>query len=171
MQSFAELPFPTIASIEGVALGGGLELALACDIRIAGENALLGLPETALAIIPGAGGTQRLPRLVGLAKAKELIFTSARLNAKEALSIGLVNHCVPSGEAFAKALEIAAKIAVNGPIALRMAKKAIDQGIEEGMENALLEEGRCYGQLVHSNDRKEGLNAFVEKRKPVYKGN
>lgn len=124
----AGLPFPTIAAIEGVALGGGLELALACDIRIAGSGALLGLPETALAIIPGAGGTQRLPRVVGIMKAKELIFTAARLSSSEALQIGLVNRAVDAGSAYATAIDMAKKMAENGPIAMQMAKRAIDLG-------------------------------------------
>ena len=166
----AQLPMPTIAAIDGVALGGGLELALACDIRVAHEQALLGLPETALAIIPGAGGTQRLPRVVGVAKAKELIFTGARLSAKQSEQIGLVSEVVEGRPASARALEIAATIAEKGPVALRMAKKAIDEGISLDLSEALTVEGQCYGGVVYTEDRIEGLKSFTEKRKPIYKG-
>ncbi|CAI0417632.1 unnamed protein product [Linum tenue] len=170
------LRVPTIAVIEGAALGGGLEMALACDLRICGENAVLGLPETGLAIIPGAGGTQRLPRLVGKAVAKELIFTGRRIEAKEAMSIGLANYAVPAGEARPKALEIAREInskarkICQGPIAIRMAKKAINDGIEVDLQAALDLEEECYEQLLNTNDRLEGLAAFAEKRKPMYRG-
>ncbi|KAL9681089.1 hypothetical protein QQ045_012870 [Rhodiola kirilowii] len=169
--SFLEaLQVPTIAVIEGAALGGGLEMALSCDLRICGENAILGLPETGLAIIPGAGGTQRLPRLVGKSTAKELIFTGRRVTGKEALTLGLVNYCTPSGEAHSKALEIARNINEKGPLALRMAKRAINKGLEVDMESALELEEDCYEQLLNTKDRLEGLAAFAEKRKPVYKG-
>ncbi|CAM8933753.1 unnamed protein product [Rhodiola kirilowii] len=169
--SFLEaLQVPTIAVIEGAALGGGLEMALSCDLRICGENAILGLPETGLAIIPGAGGTQRLPRLVGKSTAKELIFTGRRVTGKEALTLGLVNYCTPSGEAHSKALEIARNMNEKGPLALRMAKRAINKGLEVDMESALELEEDCYEQLLNTKDRLEGLAAFAEKRKPVYKG-
>ncbi|KAK9274606.1 hypothetical protein L1049_021856 [Liquidambar formosana] len=169
--SFLEaLHIPTIAVIEGAALGGGLEMALSCDLRICGEDAVLGLPETGLAIIPGAGGTQRLPRLVGKSVAKELIFTGRKINGRDALSMGLVNHCVPAGEAHSKALEIARDINQKGPIAVRMAKRAINEGLEIGMESALELEEECYEQLLNTKDRLEGLAAFAEKRKPVYTG-
>eukprot|EP01034_Spumella_vulgaris_P026252 gene26252-32798_t len=168
--SLADLPFPTIAAIEGVALGGGLELALACDLRVAGEKALLGLPETSLAIIPGAGGTQRLSRVVGLAKAKELVFTSARLTAQDASKIGLITECVPFGEALSRAEAIAAVIAEKGPLAIRMAKKALDGGFEQDLKSGLALERECYEQVVRTTDRREGLLAFTEKRKPVYTG-
>jgi methylglutaconyl-CoA hydratase len=164
------LPIPTIAAIEGAALGGGLELALACDIRIAGARATLGLPETSLAIIPGAGGTQRLPRVVGVAKAKELIFTSARLTAEEAAAIGLVNSCVAAENALITAEGMALKIVQNGPIGVRMGKAAVDGGIDKNIEDALKVEKACYAQVVNTEDRLEGINAFVEKRKSVYKG-
>ena len=161
---------PTIAVIEGVALGGGLEMALACDIRICGENALMGLPETGLAIIPGAGGTQRLPRLVGKAIAKDIIFTGRKIDGKEALSLGLVNYCVPAGEAYSKALAIAHDINQKGPVALRMAKRAINEGVETDLTSALELEEDCYDQVLNSKDRLEGLAAFAEKRKPSYTG-
>eukprot|EP01038_Epipyxis_sp_PR26KG_P012730 gene12730-17071_t len=169
-QRLASLPFPTIAAIEGAALGGGLELALACDLRIAGSDALLGLPETSLAIIPGAGGTQRLSRIVGVAKAKELIFTSAKLTSRQSYEIGLINESVPAGTAYEKAFEMALVIASKGPIAQRQAKKAIEQGVETSIENGLDIERTCYEEVIHSEDRLEGLNSFIEKRKPSYKG-
>ncbi|KAL0314006.1 UNVERIFIED_CONTAM: putative enoyl-CoA hydratase 2, mitochondrial [Sesamum angustifolium] len=165
-----ELYIPTIAVIEGAALGGGLEMALSCDLRICGEDAVLGLPETGLAIIPGAGGTQRLPRLVGKSKAKELIFTGQKIGGRDAMSMGLVNYCVAAGEARAKALEIARDINQKGPLAIRMAKRAIDGGVELDMASALALEEDCYEQLLHTEDRLEGLAAFAERRKPNYKG-
>ncbi|KAK1618627.1 hypothetical protein QYE76_024144 [Lolium multiflorum] len=165
------LPIPTIAVIEGAALGGGLELALSCDMCICGENATLGLPETGLAIIPGAGGTQRLPRIIGRSRAKELIFTGRRCDAAEAVMMGLANYCVPAGEAYNKALEVAREIIKKGPLGIKMAKKAIDQGMGvSDMGSALAVEGECYDQLLHTRDRLEGLAAFAEKRKPVYTG-
>jgi methylglutaconyl-CoA hydratase len=161
-----------------VALGGGLELALATDIRIAGPLAKLGLPETKLAIIPGAGGTQRLPRLIGAAKAKELIFTGKILNSKEAADIGLVNDHVDSGTGFEKALELSSLIVQGGPIAMKMAKLAITKGLQMDMyyfqlnhrNSGLFVEELCYAQVIPTQDRLEGLAAFKEKRKPVYKG-
>ncbi|PIN03828.1 Enoyl-CoA hydratase [Handroanthus impetiginosus] len=164
------LHVPTIAVIEGAALGGGLEMALSCDLRICGEDAVLGLPETGLAIIPGAGGTQRLPRLVGKSMAKELIFTGRRIGGRDALSMGLVNYCVPAGEARTKALEVAWDINQKGPLAIRMAKRAIDGGLEVDMKSGLELEEQCYEQLLHTKDRLEGLAAFAERRKPNYKG-
>lgn len=174
-QELAELPVPTIAAIDGAALGGGLELALACDLRVASEDAKLGLVETRLAIIPGAGGTQRLPRLLGPSLAKELIFTARVLTASEAAKIGLVNRSVPqdaSGSAaLSAALALAGEIARNGPIALSMAKRAIDGGYEVGtLRQALDLERDCYAQVIPTKDRLEGLLAFKEKRAPVYKG-
>ena len=166
----AQLPIPTIAVIDGVALGGGLELALACDIRLASEKALLGLPETSLAIIPGAGGTQRLTRLLGPSKAKELIFLSSRLSGKEAEQIGLVNFFAESATLSQRAEEIASTIIEKGPIAQKMAKKAIDSGIEVDLASGLEIEKQCYSQVIYTKDRKEGLLSFTEKRKPLYEG-
>lgn len=165
-----ELQIPTIAVIEGAALGGGLELALACDLRICGEEAVFGLPETSLAIIPGAGGTQRLPRVIGRSRAKELIFTADRVDAKRAEELGLVDHCVVEGEAYSKALSIAQKILDRGPLAVKIAKHAIDHGIEMDPTKGMLFEEACYSRLLRSSDRLEGLAAFAEKRKPVYRG-
>ncbi|KAL3598675.1 hypothetical protein D5086_006593 [Populus alba] len=165
--SFIEaLHVPTIAVIEGVALGGGLEMALSCDLRICGEDAVLGLPETGLAIIPGAGGTQRLPRLVGKSLAKELIFTGRKIGGREAMPMGLANYSVPAGEAHSKALEIAREIIQKGPVAIRMAKKAINEGLEIDLPSALELEEECYEQILNTKDRLEGLAAFAEKRKP-----
>lgn len=151
-------------------MGGGLELVLSCDLRVCGKDAIFGMPETGLAIIPGAGGTQRLPRTVGRTTAKELIFTGRRFDGKEALSMGLVNYCVSAGEAFLKALQIARDINQKGPLAIRMAKKAINQGLEVEISSALAVEEECYGQLLNTEDRLEGLAAFAEKREPRYLG-
>ncbi|EMS63583.1 Methylglutaconyl-CoA hydratase, mitochondrial [Triticum urartu] len=168
--SFEALPIPTIAVVEGAAFGGGLELALSCDLRICGESATFSLPETGLAIIPGAGGTQRLPRIVGRARAKELIFTGRRFDATEAVNMGVVNYCVPGGEAYQKALELAREINQKGPLAIRMAKKAINEGMEVDLSSALAVEEGCYEQVLHTQDRLEGLAAFAEKRKPLFTG-
>lgn len=165
-----DLPLPTIAALEGAALGGGLEMALACDLRVAGADAKVGLPETGLAIIPGAGGTQRLPRLIGRSKAKELIFTGRRLGAGDARALGLVDHAVPAGQALDRALALAREILPNGPIALRAAKAAIDRGLDAGRDAGLAIERACYAEVIPTKDRLEGLAAFKEKRKPVYRG-
>ncbi|MFP3123203.1 enoyl-CoA hydratase [Ectobacillus funiculus] len=166
----ASLPQPVIASINGIALGGGLELSLACDIRIASDTAILGLTETSLAIIPGAGGTQRLPRLIGLGRAKELIYTARRISAEEAYQYGLIEHVVSLAELEQKAMEIAEKIVINGPIAVKMAKRAISQGIETDLQSGLELEREAYEEVIGTKDRVEGLRAFKEKRKPLYKG-
>ena len=167
---FRMLPFPTIAAIEGVALGGGLELALNCDLRIASENALIGLPETALAIIPGAGGTQSLQRVVGQARAKELILLAKRMKGQEAYDKGVITEVTPNGQAYQKALVLAEEMSKKGPIALRMAKKSIDQGGDLDYIKALEVEKECYGGVLRTDDRVEGLAAFKEKRDPNYKG-
>lgn len=165
-----ELPQPVIAALNGVAFGGGLELALACDLRIGALETKLGLTETSLAIIPGAGGTQRLPRLIGAGKAKELIYTAKRLNAEEAASMGILEYTVPRDQLLEKALEIAGQMAKNGPLALVQAKKAINKGIEVDLATGLLIEQLAYDALIPSRDRLEGLNAFAEKRPPNYTG-
>ncbi|TPX39386.1 hypothetical protein SeLEV6574_g07254 [Synchytrium endobioticum] len=169
MNEVETLPMPTIAAIDGAALGGGLELALAADIRVAGRGAKIGLPETRLAIIPGAGGSQRLPRLIGIAKAKELIYTCKTLDNVEALALGIVNHAVATS-AYDKALEIAREILPHGPIAVRMAKVAIDRGSQVDLATGLAIEEACYAQVLPTEDRLEGLKAFREKRTPVYTG-
>ncbi|UFJ41904.1 enoyl-CoA hydratase [Brevibacillus humidisoli] len=164
------LPKPVIAALNGAAYGGGTELALACDLRVASETVRMGLTETSLGIIPGAGGTQRLPRLIGRAKAKELIFTSRRITAAEALEIGLVNRVVPSEQLLSAAMELADEIAANAPIALAQAKYAIDCGMEVDLTTGLSIESSAYQILIPTKDRLEGLAAFREKRKPIYRG-
>lgn len=165
-----DLPIPVISAVNGLALGGGTELALACDIRVASEAAIMGLPEVTLAIIPGAGGTQRLSRLVGPGKAKELIFTGRKISAGDALGIGLVNQVVTGERLLKAAKELAAEIAANGPIAVRQAKLAVNQGMEIELGTALVLETAAYDGCIPSEDRLEGLKAFKEKRKPVYHG-
>ncbi|MDQ0220465.1 enoyl-CoA hydratase [Peribacillus cavernae] len=164
------LPQPVIAAINGSAFGGGLELALACDIRIAAETAKMGLTETSLGIIPGAGGTQRLPRLIGIAKAKELIFTARRIDAFEAERLGLISKTSERNQLLTEAISLANEIARNAPIALQAAKEAINQGVETDLATGLKMEELCYGMTIHTNDRLEGLNAFKEKRKPIFAG-
>lgn len=170
----SDLPIPTLAAVDGSALGGGLELALSCDIRVAASSAKMGLVETRLAIIPGAGGTQRLPRLVGLSTAKELIFTGRVVDGTEARSLGLVNHVVDQNDtgdaAFHRSMEIAQQIIPNGPVALRMSKQAINRGTEVDIASGLAFEQAYYAQVIPTKDRIEGIKAFNEKRTPLYKG-
>jgi methylglutaconyl-CoA hydratase len=166
----AELPQPTIAAINGVAFGGGMELAWACDLRRMDEAARMGLTETSLGIIPGAGGTQRLPRLVGVAKAKELILMAKRFGAAEALQMGLANAISAPGKVLSLAWEWAETLKQNAPLALIQAKWAIDRGLETGMGEGLLLETKAYDVLIPTKDRLEGLAAFQEKRKPQYRG-
>jgi enoyl-CoA hydratase/carnithine racemase len=161
---------PVIAAINGFAFGGGTELALACDIRIASKNVVMGLTETSLAVIPGAGGTQRLPRIVGLAKAKELIYTARRITADDALVIGLVNRVVEPESLLDAALELAQEIAKNGPVAIAQAKFAINFGMEASLGVALPLESKAYEVTIPTKDRVEALAAFAEKRKPEFKG-
>jgi methylglutaconyl-CoA hydratase len=175
-QSFSDLaalPCPTIAVIEGFALGGGAELALACDIRVASDRAIFGFPETTLAIIPGAGGTQRLPRLVGISRAKELIFTGRRVDGREAAHMNLVDFLVSSekeGAAIEKAMDLASAMTACGPLALQLAKTAINNGMEVDIERGLAIEAACYYQTIPTRDRNEGVAAFNERRKPEYVG-
>jgi len=161
---------PIIAAVNGFALGGGLELALACDIRIAALGATLGLTEINLAIIPGGGGTQRLPRLVGRGKALEMILTGARIPADEALRIGLVERVVPTGEALKAATELACAIAAKAPVALRYAKEAVVKGLELPLADGLRLEGDLSTLLRTTEDRVEGAKAFLEKRAPRWTG-
>ena len=165
-----DLNKPVIAALNGIALGGGTELALACDIRLASATASMGLTETRLAIIPGAGGTQRLPRLVGRGKAKELIFTGQRVPAEEAQAIGLVNRVCSPEELRAACDAMAAAICETGPIAIEQAKYAINRGLETDLHTGLAIESNAYWHTIPTKDRLEGLAAFREKRKPVYKG-
>ncbi|XP_020800037.1 methylglutaconyl-CoA hydratase, mitochondrial [Drosophila serrata] len=172
--SIEQLPMPVIAALDGAALGGGLEMALACDIRTAASNTKMGLVETRLAIIPGAGGTQRLPRILSPALAKELIFTARVFDGTEAKDLGLVNHVVQQNEtkdaAYQQALKLAEEILPNGPVGVRMAKLAIDKGMQVDLATGYSIEEICYSQVIPTKDRLEGLAAFAEKRKPVYQG-
>nr|XP_055166405.1 methylglutaconyl-CoA hydratase, mitochondrial isoform X2 [Nyctereutes procyonoides] len=170
----ANLPVPTIAAIDGLALGGGLELALACDIRVAASSAKMGLVETKLAIIPGGGGTQRLPRAIGMSLAKELIFSARVLDGQEAKAVGLISHVLEQNQegdaAYRKALDLAREFLPQGPVAVRVAKLAINQGMEVDLVTGLAIEEACYAQTIPTKDRLEGLLAFKEKRPPRYKG-
>ncbi len=168
--SIANLPFPTIAAIRGAAVGGGCVLALACDLRLLAEDATIGLRETALAILPGAGGTQRLPRLIGPAKAKRWIFTAKAHGAVEALADGVADRVVPASELDHEATRWAESIAAQGPIAIRLAKEAIDGGLDLPLPEALRLEWRCYESTLGTSDREEGLRAFSEKRPPRFEG-
>jgi enoyl-CoA hydratase len=162
----ASLEKPVIAAVNGFALGGGCELAMACDVRIASEKAKLGQPEVNLGVIPGFAGTQRLSRLVGTAKAKELIFTADMVDAQSALSIGLVNQVVPAEQLMDTCMEMAKKIAAKGPLAVRLAKKVIDKGIEAKLDEGSHIESSEFGECFASGQAKEGMLAFLEKRKP-----
>jgi enoyl-CoA hydratase len=166
----AALPMPTIAAIEGNALGGGLELALACDLRIASARAKLALPEVRLAVIPGAGGTQRLPRVVGLARAKELVLTGKVLDADEAARIGLVHEVVPAGEAVSRATAIGEEIAARGPIAVREAKRLLDDALDTPLEDGLAAELEASLRVFATDDLLEGSSSFFAKRDPDYRG-
>jgi len=163
-------PVPTIAAVNGFALGGGCEIALSCDIRIAAANALFGFPEVGLGILPGMGGTQRAPRLIGPAVAKELIFTGRRIGADEARLMGLVNHVVPEGEALNAAKEMAAEIAANGPVAVRHAKAAANRALDVDIISGLEYEADQFALLFATEDAKEGMSAFMEKRKAEFQG-
>jgi len=165
------LPQPTIAMMNGFAFGGGMELALACDFRIAADTALMGLTETGLAIIPGAGGTQRLPRLIGEAKALELILTARRMSAAEAYSYGVLTKISTPENLVQETADYADSILANGPIALQQAKFAIKHGMNVDLQTGLAIERKAYELTIPTEDRIEALNAFSEKRKPVFKGN
>jgi enoyl-CoA hydratase len=164
------LPIPVIAAVNGTALGGGCELMMACDIRIAEEQALIGQPEVSLGIIPGAGGTQMLPRLVPQGIAKRLLFTGERINARQALGIGLVDEVVETGKALDCALELTGKIEANGPRAVAAAKRAATLGLQMALADGLKLEAALFGQLFETADVKEGVGAFLDKRKPDFKG-
>ncbi|XP_058927206.1 methylglutaconyl-CoA hydratase, mitochondrial isoform X2 [Kogia breviceps] len=174
INEIANLPVPTIAAIDGLALGGGLELALACDIRVAASSAKMGLVETKLAIIPGGGGTQRLPRAIGMSLAKELIFSARVLDGQAAKAVGLISHVLEQNQegdaAYRKALDLAREFLPQGPVAMRVAKLAINQGMEVDLVTGLAIEEACYAQTIPTKDRLEGLLAFKEKRTPRYKG-
>lgn len=171
LDRIADLPVPTIAAINGYAYGGGLELAMACTLRVAAENARMGLPETSLGILPGYGGTQRLARLVGPARALELVLTAEKgVTAAEAERIGLVNKVVPAGTALQAARDIARKIASNGPVACRYAMDAIRRGLEMPLAQGQLLEATLFGLCAATEDMKEGMTAFLEKRPAKFSG-
>ncbi|KAF6727946.1 Enoyl-CoA hydratase domain-containing protein 2, mitochondrial [Oryzias melastigma] len=174
MTQIAMLPSPTIAAIDGVALGGGLEVALACDLRTAAYSAQMGLIETTRGLLPGAGGSQRLPRTVGITLAKELIFTGRRVGGQAALDMGLVNRAVGQNQAgdaaYREALSLAREILPQAPIAVRMAKEAMNRGMEVDIGSAMAIERMCYARVIPTRDRQEGMAAFIEKRPPRYTG-
>jgi methylglutaconyl-CoA hydratase len=170
LSTLAALPCPVIAALNGVAFGGGLELALACDLRVAAEGVMMGLVETRLGIIPGAGGTQRLARIVGVARAKELILTGRRFDAATAHGFGLVSEVVPAAQLEAVVGRLVDEIAGCAPLAVGHAKAAIDGGITLTLAGGLALERRCYEGVLGSADRDEGLRAFLEKRPPVFQG-
>ncbi len=169
--SVAQIPQPTIAAIEGYALGGGCELALCCDLRIAGAGAKLGQPEVLLGVIPGAGGTQRLPRLVGVSRAKDLILTGRMVDTDEAHAIGLVNRVVDHGGAQAAATDLARRLAAGAPLALRAVKEAIDRGLDTDLASGLDAERIRFAALFATDDQKIGMAAFVAKTTAEFTGN
>ncbi|PED07221.1 enoyl-CoA hydratase [Bacillus pseudomycoides] len=168
LNKIERLSKPVIAAINGLALGGGCELALSCDLRIIEEHTQIGLPEVKLGLFPGAGGTQRLPRLIGTARAKEMMFTGEPLSAEEALQVGLVNHVVPRGEALNKAKEQAAKMARFSLPALSLMKQSINKGLSYSLEEGLKIEAKNFGRVFQTSDVKEGVEAFIEKRVPLF---
>lgn len=163
-------PKPVIAAVNGYALGGGCELALACDFRFASTNAIFGLPEVGLGIIPGYGGTQRLPRLIGVGRALELILTAGKIDAQEALRIGLVNRVCEPQDLLEEAKRAAAKIAKQGPIAIEFGKQAVRRGMLMSLKDGLELEADLFGMISSTADMKEGMKAFLEKRKPQFRG-
>jgi enoyl-CoA hydratase/carnithine racemase len=170
LRAIEEAPQPFLAAINGAALGGGLELALACDLRIASDAAQMGLPEVSLGIIPGGGGTQRLPRLIGVSRAKDLVLTARRFGAAEALAMGLVSRIEPPQRLIDEAVSLAGQLARNAPVSLRQAKRAIDAGFHLPLDQALELENRLYQDCLGTRDRREALQAFAQKRPPVFTG-
>ena len=170
MRQLELLEKPVIAAINGFALGGGCELAMSCDIRLASETAIFALPEVGLGVIPGFGGTQRLPRLIGEGRAKELTFTTDVINAQEAYRIGLVNHVYPSDQLMDEAKKLARKIATKAPLAVGYAKFAINKGLQVDIDTAMSIESDMFGMCCATTDKSEGMSAFVEKRKPKFMG-
>jgi enoyl-CoA hydratase/carnithine racemase len=165
-----DLPVPAIAAVDGFALGGGFELALSCDVVVAGEGALVGLPEVSVGVIPGGGGTQLLVRRIGWSRAAKAIFTASRMPAREALELGAVDEVVPAGTARDRALELARAISANSPVGLRSAKRAMRLGADVGLDAGLEIEDACWRATAFSGDRREGVAAFAEKRRPVWPG-
>jgi enoyl-CoA hydratase len=170
-KKIADFPYPVVCVLDGFTLGGGLELALACDIRLVEPQARLGLPEIGLGIIPGYGGTQRLPRLIGAGMAKKLVFSGQPINGEEAFRIGLAQQLLPTGGALEAALGLAAAMAANAPIGLKTAKSVINKGMDTAdLDEAIGFESEGIRQVFQTEDKKEGVDAFVNKRKPVFKG-
>ncbi len=169
-RALAATPYPTIAAVAGAAVGGGCELALACDVRILADNASIGLRETALAIIPGAGGTQRLPRLIGSSRAKRWILAAELHTADEALRDGVADRVVSAEALDTEARKLGETIAANGPVAVRLAKRAIEEGAQLSLEEALEIEWEAYQRTLETEDRTEALRAFAEKRPPRFRG-
>jgi enoyl-CoA hydratase len=163
-----DLEKPVIAAISGLALGGGCELTLACDLRIAADNSTFGQPEIKIGVIPGAGGTQRLPRIVGVTKAKELLYTGDFMDAQEAYRIGLLNKVVPAASLVEEARKMALKIARQPGFALKATKLSVNGGLNMDIKSAMAYEARCFEILFSTDDQKEGMNAFIEKRKPAF---
>jgi enoyl-CoA hydratase len=170
LKMIQDLDRPVIAAVNGFALGGGAEIALACDFIYASENAKFGLPETTLGVFPGFGGTQRLPRLIGKSKAKEMIFTGRIVGAQEACQMGIVNRVFPPASLLEETKKVAALIAANGTIGVKLAKMLVDSGYNMDLSEACTLESFAFGLSFTTEDQREGMNAFVEKRKPHYKG-
>lgn len=168
--AFENLEKPVVAAINGYALGGGLEVAMACDLRIASENASMGQTEVNIGLIPGWGGTQRLTRLIGMTKAKELVFTGKKFDARTAEQLGLVNMVAPADKFRETVRQFALELASKPPVALKVAKAVINKGANIGLDSALALEREGFGVVASSEDFKEGVSAFTEKRKPVFKG-
>jgi enoyl-CoA hydratase len=169
-QKIEDLTKPVIAAVNGYALGGGLELAMACDIRIASDNANVGQPELNVGLIPGWGGTQRLPRLVGRGRAKELIFTAKMIDAKTAKDLGLLSTVVPQDKLASAVKDLATQLMTKPPVGLQLAKQLINTSIETDLTKGLVQEAQAFGVLASTEDFTEGVTAFVEKRKPNYQG-
>jgi enoyl-CoA hydratase len=170
LSTIENLPQPVIAAVNGFALGGGCELALACDIRLASENARFGQPEVNLGVLPGFAGTQRLPRLIGRGRANELLFTGDIIDAQEAARIGLVNRVVPQAQLLASCREMAERIASRGPIAVRLCKEAVNNGVEMDLARACQYEVDQFALCFASDEQKEGMRAFLEKRPAKFQG-
>jgi enoyl-CoA hydratase len=164
------MPKPVIAAVNGFALGGGTEISLACDIRFASEKAVFGQPEILIGLIPGWGGTQRLPRIIGMGRAKELILSGDRIDAQRAYEIGLVNRIFPADQLLPETLKFARKLASMPGFAVKMAKHSINFGYDLALDNACRLEAECCAQCFSTDDQKEGMKAFLEKRKPVFTG-
>ena len=171
LQTFELMGKPIIAAINGYALGGGFELTLGCHIRIAAENAMMGLPEVGLGIMPGFGGTQRLPRLIGTSKALEMILTGKTISAEEAYGLGLLSKVVPEGKSLEAAKEMMKVILSKAPVSIKMCIESVNRGMNMTLDEGLAIESDRFGILCGTEDMKEGMNAFLEKREPLFKGN